>query len=162
MDEDCFVATFGGVYENSPWIARQLWRQKNVPADVETLAGALAEIVDKSDEKKRLALIKAHPDLAGRAALAGTLTEESRHEQTSAGLDHCTSTELEQFQDFNERYKARFGFPFVMAVKGADRQRILAAFSARIGNEQETELNRAVREIHKIARLRLEEIARNA
>ena len=157
MSEQEFVDRFGGVYENSPWIAHRAWNQGLGPHQdtVDGLATALAGVVDSSDREKQLELIRAHPDLAGRAAVQGELTHDSTAEQRSAGIDQCTPEEFTQFQDYNSRYKRRFGFPFVMAVKGSNRQAILTAFEERLQNDPPTEFLRALQEIHKIAKRRL-------
>lgn len=157
MSEAEFVEKFGGIYEHSPWVARGTWaRGLDERHDtVEGLAGALAATVDAADEATRLALIRAHPDLAGRAAVRGELGEASRREQAGAGIDQCSPEEYDRFQSLNEAYKRRFGFPFVMAVKGSDRQAILAAFEERLGNDPAAEFERAIAEIHRIARFRL-------
>lgn len=164
IDEEQFLQLFGGIYEKSPWIVQQLWHKTegHPPADLDVFAMALAEIVDTSSAEQKLDLIRAHPDLAGRAALAGELTDESKSEQSSAGLDQCTPAELEQFQEFNNRYKSKFGFPFIMAVRGANRHQILNGFAERIDNDRATETARAIAEIHRIAMLRLTEIAINS
>ena len=159
MSEKEFLTAFGDVYENSPWIAQQAWRQGLGPQHntVDGLATALAKVVDTADRERQLALIRAHPDLAGQAAVQGELTDESTSEQRSAGIDQCTAEEFARFQEYNDKYRRRFGFPFVMAVKGSNRQAILAAFEERVRNAPPTEFLRAVREIHKIAKRRLVE-----
>lgn len=161
LTEAEFVDTFGGVYEHSPWIAQQAW-QHGLDAyhdSVEGLAVELGTIVDAADESKRLELIVSHPDLAGKAAQRGELTTESTSEQASAGISQCNKEEFQQFQHYNDAYKQKFRFPFVMAVKGSNRHLILAAFEERLDNDYQTEFDRAISEIHKIARFRLEEIA---
>lgn len=165
--EAAFVERYGGVYESSPWVAQEAWALGDLPAEsdapaevpVDVLAARLAAVVEDAGRERQLALIRAHPDLAGRASVAGTLTEESTAEQRSAGLDHCTPEEYERFQSFNEAYHRRFGFPFVMAVRGAGRGDILEAFGERLGNPPETEFRRALDEIHRIARLRLHQMS---
>jgi 2-oxo-4-hydroxy-4-carboxy-5-ureidoimidazoline decarboxylase len=156
-----FVARFGGVYEHSPWIAEELWDAGLTPQHdtVCGLAAALAAVLARADDEAKLALIRAHPDLAGRAAIAGDLTESSRAEQAGAGLDQCTPAEYRRFQALNAEYKSRFGFPFVLAVVGLTRRDILAAFAARIGNAPEAEFEEALRQIDRIARLRLAAMA---
>jgi len=154
-DRDEFVSHFGGIYEHSSWVASETFDSTN-DLSVEELAKLFADCVDAAPYERRLALICAHPDLAGKAAVAGELTFESTAEQQSAGIDQCTAEEFEQFQALNERYKDKFGFPFVMAVRDSNRHEILAAFEARIGNDPDTEFETAISEIHKIARLRLE------
>ncbi len=153
-----FVARYGGVYEHSPWVAEHAYLNVLDVEDVNELAAIFAGIVDGADDERKLALIRAHPDLAGKAAVKGELTEESTIEQAGAGIDQCTQEEYEQFRDLNSRYKGKFSFPFVIAVRGRNRQEILAAFESRLINNRQTEFETALREIHKIARLRLQEI----
>ncbi len=161
MEVDAFVARFGGVYEHSPWIALKTWQQGlgSQHGAVDTLAATMAAIVMAADDNLQLALIKAHPDLAGKAAARGELTEDSTSEQSGAGIDQCSDAEFERFQGYNEAYQLKFGFPFIMAVKGSNRHLILAAFEQRLGNDLKTEKEKAIEEIHKIARFRLEALA---
>ena len=161
LDEQEFVKLFGGVYEHSPWVAQQTWLKglDDRHDNVQELSDALAQTVDAANDEIKLALIVSHPDLAGRAAQAGELTDESTSEQAGAGIDQCNEEEFERFQKFNAAYKQKFSFPFVMAVKGSNRHLILAAFEERLENSYECEFDRAISEIHKIARFRLEEIA---
>lgn len=161
MSEDAFVDAFGPIYEHSPWVAREAWH-RGLDASHDTaagLAGALAAVVDAADEDTKLALIRAHPDLAGKAAVAGALGEASNREQAGAGIDQCSEEEYRRFHAMNEMYKEEFGFPFVMAVKGSNRHAILQAFAERLDNDRATEFDRAIKEIHRIARFRLEELA---
>ena len=116
----------------------------------------MAECVDNASRERRLELIRAHPDLAGKASIAGELTAESTAEQASAGLDHCSAREYERFQSLNTAYKEKFGFPFVMAVRDSSRAQILDAFERRLGNDYDEEFETAIAEIHQIARLRIE------
>ena len=162
MTREAFVARFGGVYEHSPWIAEALHRRGLSAAEdtPEGLAAAMAEVLAGADEESKLALIRAHPDLAGRAAVDGDLTQSSRSEQAGAGLDRCTPEEYRRFQELNQAYKRKFGFPFILAVAGKTRHEILAAFQARLGNPREMEFRTALEEIDRIARLRLEALAR--
>jgi OHCU decarboxylase len=155
MNLEEFVRRYGGIYERSSWVAEETFADGVDSDDMDSLALLLAECVDNASYGRRLELIRAHPDLAGRAAVAGELTNESSEEQTSAGIDQCTPEEFARFQDLNNRYKAKFGFPFVMAVRGSSRKAILSAFESRLQNETEEEFERAISEIHKIARLRL-------
>ncbi|HLT89482.1 MAG TPA: 2-oxo-4-hydroxy-4-carboxy-5-ureidoimidazoline decarboxylase [Woeseiaceae bacterium] len=155
MDKATFIARYGGVYEHSPWVAEEAYERARRVTDPARLAEIMAACVDAADEATKLALIRAHPDLADRAAVGG-LTTASGEEQASAGLDQCTPGEYARFGALNREYKAKFGFPFVMAVRGRHRREILAAFEQRLGNDRETELATAIREIHAIARLRLE------
>lgn len=154
MRRDEFVDRYGGVYEHSRWVAEEAYdRGLN---DLASLAEQFAAIVDEAPRERRLALIRAHPDLAGRAAVAGELTDASAEEQQRARLDCCTPGEYRRFQALNCQYREKFGFPFVMAVRNRDRAEILAAFEARIANDPGTEFDTAIAEIHEIARMRLE------
>jgi 2-oxo-4-hydroxy-4-carboxy-5-ureidoimidazoline decarboxylase len=155
-EKTTFVARYGGIYEHSPWIAEQAFVRAKDTTDPIHLATIMATIVDAANDQTKLALIRAHPDLAGRAAIAGELTAASTAEQASAGIDQCTEEEYARFHSLNDRYKQKFGFPFVMAVRGKHRTDILAAFEQRLGNDEQQEMETAIREIHKIARLRLE------
>lgn len=156
MDTHDFIARYGGIYEHSPWVAEQVAPLASELDDAERLARLMADCVDNAGAEQQLALIRAHPDLAGKAEVAGELTADSSEEQTSAGLDRCSRVEYERFQALNEAYRDKFGFPFVMAVRGSNRAEILDAFSARLQNDYNLEFETALEEIHKIARLRLE------
>ncbi|AEF54418.1 2-oxo-4-hydroxy-4-carboxy-5-ureidoimidazoline decarboxylase [Marinomonas posidonica] len=161
-DEAEFVTLLGSVYEHSPWVAEQLWRLKlRHPAssydDILKVQQAMRDIVDASTEEEKLILLRAHPDLAGKAALSGELTDASKSEQAGAGLDQCSEDELAHFLQLNDEYHSKFGFPFIMAVKGATKAQILAGFIERNPNDWQTEFDRAMREVHKIAEFRLAE-----
>jgi OHCU decarboxylase len=151
-----FVVRYGAVYERSPWVAEQAAELLGDAGDVGLIAVVMADCVDNASQEKQLELIRAHPDLAGKAQIAGELTEDSTAEQASAGLDQCTAEEYEQLQSLNRAYHDKFGFPFVMAVRDSTRQEILEAFHSRLHNEHDVEFETALAEIHKIARLRLE------
>ncbi len=155
-----FLDRFAGVYEHSPWIAEQLYDAGLSPAHdtAEGLQAAMAAIVEAAGRAPQLALLRAHPDLAGKLAVAGALTAESTAEQAGAGLDHCTAEEFARFQELNETYKERFGFPFILAVKGRGRAEILAAFEARVAKDPETEFRTALDQVHQIALIRLRQI----
>ena len=161
MERSAFMATFGGVYEHSAWVAESAWANGLAEAhdEVTGLASAFAEIVDAAGRTAGETLIRAHPDLAGKAAVAGTLTADSTAEQASAGLDQCTPAEFARFTDLNARYRERFGMPFIMAVRDSHRTAILAAFERRLAHDPEAEYAQAIEEIHTIARLRLQAIA---
>jgi OHCU decarboxylase len=156
MSRKEFISRYGGVYEHSPWVAEQVADVAADIADVDRLAELMADCVDNAAPERQLALIRAHPDLAGKAQVAGELTPDSTAEQVSAGLDRCSRIEYERFQALNDAYKEKFGFPFVMAVRGSSRVEILDAFSERLQNDVHVEFETALAEIHKIARLRLE------
>ena len=153
-----FVTRYGGVYEHSPWVAQETHETAARIEDVNELAEIFANCVDQAGDERKLALIRAHPDLAGKTAISGQLTEESTSEQSSAGIDQCSPEEFEQFHELNSQYKEKFGFPFVMAVRDSHRHEILAAFKSRLANDSQTEFETAMREIHKIASLRLQEL----
>ncbi|MDJ0813307.1 MAG: 2-oxo-4-hydroxy-4-carboxy-5-ureidoimidazoline decarboxylase [Woeseiaceae bacterium] len=151
-----FTERYGGVYEHSAWVAEQAEPIVADSKDIEQIARVMADCVDNAAEDRQLALIRAHPDLAGKAQVAGELTEDSTTEQASAGLDRCSPEEYRRFQELNQAYHDRFSFPFVMAVRSSTRAQILEAFEQRLGNERDVEFETALAEIHKIARLRLE------
>lgn len=159
MNEAEFVTRFGGIYEHSAWVAQEVAAEAIATDDLAEIATLMAECVDNASSERQLALICAHPDLAGKAQVAGELTADSTSEQASAGLDQCSAEEYAQFQDLNTRYKEKFGFPFVMAVRGSSRADILAAFAARLDNDATTEFETALAEIHQIAALRLQAMA---
>lgn len=152
LSRDAFLARFGPVYEDSPWVAEAVW--PDPPDDRAALAAAMAAVVDGAPRERKLALIRAHPELASRTRMA----EASVKEQAGVGLDQCSPEEFEAFQRLNAAYNARFGFPFIFAVKGATRAQILAAFEARLSNDPETEFATAIAQIHRIAGFRLADL----
>lgn len=155
MNEQDFIARYAGIYEHSPWVAEAVAPIAADLTDAERIAELMADCVDNADTEQQLALIRAHPDLADRARVAGKLTRESSEEQASAGLDRCSKVDYERFQALNDAYKEKFGFPFVMAVRDSSCREILDAFSARLRNDYDLEFESALTEIHKIARLRI-------
>jgi OHCU decarboxylase len=156
ISEAEFVARYGGIYEHSPWVAEEAAPVAAGTGELEKIAAIMADCVDNASRERQLALIRAHPDLAGKAQIAGELTKDSTSEQASAGLDQCSADEFASFQMLNRDYHEKFGFPFVMAVRDCGRADILAAFERRLQNDNETEFETALAEIHKIARLRLQ------
>lgn len=155
LGEIAFVDRLGGIYEHSPWVARGAWKQRPF-ASVETLHAAMEKTVAMATDSEKLDLIRAHPELAGRLAVAGKLTESSRSEQASAGLDRCTPAEFERLQALNARYRARFGFPFIIAVRGLTREQIIGQMEQRLHNSPAQERVTCMREIGRIARFRLD------
>ena len=153
-----FIAAFGPVYEASPWVAEGVWPAVEAGAldDREALAAAMRTVVDAAPQDRKLKLIRAHPELASRTRMA----EASVKEQSGAGLDQCSADEFAAFQRFNAAYNDRFGFPFIVAVKGLTRADILAAFEARLANDAETEFATAMAQIHKIAGFRLADLVK--
>ncbi len=152
-----FVKRFGGVYEHSPWIAEAVYDARVRPAHdgIKALHTAMVEAVETASRERQLDLLRAHPDLAGRLAVRGELTAASTAEQAGAGLAACTPEEFARFQQLNTQYTRKFGFPFIMAVRGRNRREILADFEQRVHNEPEAEFRAALNEVHKIALLRL-------
>ncbi len=152
-----FLRLIGPVFEHSPWIAELTWAKRPFES-VGALHRALCETVLVSDEPKKLALIRAHPDLAGRAARAGTLTPASAREQASGGLDQLSAEEAALFDKYNREYRERFGFPFVICVRQNRKEATLAGFERRLKNSPEQEIDAALAEIFKIAELRLHDL----
>jgi 2-oxo-4-hydroxy-4-carboxy-5-ureidoimidazoline decarboxylase len=153
-----FVKVFADIFEHSPWIVEKAFEPSFDPSvdQVESLHQRMADILLSARHEAQLALINAHPDLAGKAAIRGELTASSTSEQSGAGISECTAEEFTRFTELNDAYKAKFGFPFIMAVKGSNRNQILAAFEERIHHSPEQEFSRALAEINKIALSRLQ------
>jgi N-carbamoyl-L-amino-acid hydrolase len=156
-----FVQLLEGTYEHSPWIAERGWAGRPF-ASLAQLKLALVEVVRNADRNAQLALIRAHPELAGKAMVAKTLTTESTHEQGRAGLTECTPEEFARIQQLNADYNAKFGFPFILAVRGPrgtglTKAEIIATFSRRLDNHPDFEFAEALRNIHRIAELRLDD-----
>jgi 2-oxo-4-hydroxy-4-carboxy-5-ureidoimidazoline decarboxylase len=160
LSQNDFVRAIGPVFENSPWIAEITWQKKPFK-NLENLHRALCEVVENSGEEKQLALIRAHPDLVGRAAREGTLTRESTSEQASAGLNQLSPVETELFQKQNAAYKKKFGFPFVICARLNKKSAILKGFQLRLQNSHAQEIKTALEEIFKIAELRLRDLIFN-
>ena len=148
---------YGDIYEHSPWVAEAAWH--HVLTEAHDTPDALAELMglmlQQASSEQQIKVIQAHPDLAGKAAMAGELTQDSTSEQAGAGLDQCSPAEFARFEDLNAAYKEKFGFPFVIAVKGRDRYDILDAFEARLHNDAAVERQTAIEQIICIARFRL-------
>lgn len=152
-----FTDAVGFAFENSPWIAQEAW-EKRPFASADDLHAAMVAVVEHAPQEKRIELIAAHPDLAGRVAREGRLTAASAGEQSSAGLDRLSKEELALFERLNQSYRNRFSFPFVICARENTKDSILAALEIRIRNDRETEIATALREIAKIARLRLRDV----
>jgi len=165
-DRDRFVGELGGIYEKSPWVAESVFGSSF--SSVTALATAMRLAVDASSEKEKVALLEAHPDLAGKAALQGEVTEESQSEQRRAGLDSLSPEELLEFNRSNDAYQKKFGWPFILAVgcyfglaynssqvRNARKGAILKAFGRRLKNDAGVELAECLAQVHKIAWLRL-------
>jgi len=159
LDDAAFAAALDGIYEHSPWIAARA-APKRPFASLAALKLALQEVVDAASPDQRLALLRAHPELAGKAAIAGELTQESSSEQAASGLNLCSADEYARLQELNAAYNARFGFPFILAVKGPTgrgltRTSIIETFARRLKNAPAAELAEALRQVHRIAEIRL-------
>lgn len=158
LSREDFVSAFADIYEHSPWVAEKAYDlgQDASLDHIDSLHKRMADILLSASHEAQLALINAHPDLAGKAAIRGELTASSTSEQASAGIHECTAEEFARFTELNDAYKAKFGFPFIKAVKGSNRHQILAAFEERIHNSAEQEFATALAEINKIALFRLQ------
>lgn len=154
---EIFVNALGGIFEHSPWVAEAVVPLRPF-ASVGLLHTAMAGAVDKAGQVAQLGLIRAHPDLAGKAARQGSLTAHSTSEQKGAGLDRLTDAEFDEFHRLNDGYQRRFGFPFILAVRGHDKHSILAAFRTRLQNNAGEEVAEALRQIALIARFRLDDL----
>ena len=152
-----FTDLIGPVFEHSPWIAAQTWLRRPF-ASREQLHAALCATVRAADVEAQLALIRAHPDLVGRVALAGTLTASSTREQAAAGLDQLSPAEVALFQQYHREYQAKFGFPFIICARLNRKAAILAGFEQRLQHGREQEITAALAEIDKIAGLRLADL----
>lgn len=157
LDANRFVALLGPLYEHSPWAAERAYA--NVPfSSIETLKAVLQAVVEGASDAERMALIRAHPELAGEKLRAKALTPSSMSEQAGAGLDKLSEREIESWTTLNARYSQRFGFPFIICVRLNTKQEIFASLMRRLGSEPEAERAEALRQIHLIAGLRLTDI----
>jgi OHCU decarboxylase len=157
LDRAAFVERFGPLFEHSPWVAEAAWSDRPF-ADREQLYEALVAAMHAAPRERKLALISAHPDLAGKAAVEGTLTDSSTREQASAGLDRLTPDEYDAFTRTNAAYRERFGFPLVVCAREHTKESILRVAAERLSNGEDEEIRVALEEIAKIARLRLEDM----
>jgi chitin deacetylase len=160
MHRKAFVQRFGGIVEHSPWVADRAWDLELGPAhdSAAGLANALARVLRTASHEEQLGVLHAHPDLAGKLAAAKRLTADSTAEQASAGLDALTDEERERFQALNAAYVERHGFPFIIAVRDNTKSSILQAFERRVANDSETEFAEALRQVERIAELRLQTV----
>lgn len=155
LSQEAFAERLGDIFEHSSWIARDAWQARPF-SSVQALHTAMIDVVDQASDSQKLALVSAHPELAGKEAASGTLTTASTDEQHGAGLDQCSAEELRRLRQLNATYRGRFGFPFVIAVKGLTRYQIMDAIETRLRNDRDTELATCLREVGKIARFRLD------
>jgi OHCU decarboxylase len=154
FDRDRFVAVCGPLFEHSPWIAERTWAGRPF-GSLDALHLALCDTVYAASVDEQVKLIASHPDLVGRLAREGRLTRESTAEQAAAGLNQLSEREIALFDSYNEKYRARFGFPFVICARENKKAAILAAIPVRLNNTRAQEIQTALNEIAKIARLRL-------
>ena len=157
VSREDFVSRFGGVFEHSPFIAERAYDAGHVtePLTAAGVHASLTAIFRAASPQERLGVLNAHPDLAGRLAISGELTEDSRKEQAGAGLDRLSPAEYARFTELNSIYVEKFGFPFIIAVKGLGKDDILSAFETRIGNDRHEEFVTATVQVERIALLRL-------
>jgi OHCU decarboxylase len=157
LDQRDFVATLADIFEHSPWVAEGVLPLR--PFDsVQALHAAMCAVVDTAEAAAQLGLIRAHPQLAGKAAIAGDLTAASSQEQSGAGLLHCSPAEYARLGELNAAYQQRFGFPFILAVRGHDRASIIANLDRRLASAADAEHAEALRQIGRIAAFRLEDL----
>jgi 2-oxo-4-hydroxy-4-carboxy-5-ureidoimidazoline decarboxylase len=155
-DRAAFVSALGHLFEHSPWVAEETYARRPF-RDADSLHSALCATMMGASADRQMALLRAHPDLAGRLAQAGALTESSAREQSAAGLDRLSAAEMAEIQRLNQAYKDRFGFPFIICARLNAKDAILASMRARVRNTAEAEHSTALGEVAKIARLRLNE-----
>lgn len=159
LGADAFVEAVGPVYEKSPWIAERAYTRAAPFGSLSAIDEALWAVVSEASEEEQLALLRAHPDLAGKAAIAGDLTKESTEEQRRAGLGSLTEEEMASFIRLNTDYRNKFGFPFILAVRNATKRTILSSFERRLGNAKSVELAQCLAQVRKIAWMRLRLLA---
>ncbi len=155
LPDDGFVSLLGEVAEHSPWVMERAAIHRPF-SSIRSLLLAVSQVITNASEREQLDLICAHPDLAGKAARAGDMTDASVSEQSGAGLNLLSDQEFERFERLNADYKSKFGFPFIIAVKGHDKTSILAAFEKRLENDDKMERREALDQIGEIIRFRLE------
>jgi 2-oxo-4-hydroxy-4-carboxy-5-ureidoimidazoline decarboxylase len=153
-DNAKFVSVLGDVFENSPWLVERAAAARPYSSR-DALVAELIDVMNTATQDEQLALIRAHPELAGKAAWAGELTDSSAREQASAGLGQLTGEEFDLFNRLNVNYQARFGFPFIIAVRDHTKESILVAFEDRLTNEPASEITEAMRNIARIVSLRI-------
>jgi 2-oxo-4-hydroxy-4-carboxy-5-ureidoimidazoline decarboxylase len=157
MDRAAFVQKFGGIFENSPWVAEKAW-EKRPFASLDDMHAAMVAVAKYAPAAMQLALLQSHPDLAGKEAEAGTMTASSVAEQASAGLNALSHAEMVQMSDLNAAYKKKFGFPFIIAVRMHTKEGILFEFNRRLHNDTQTEFANDLQNVYVITRLRLNKL----
>lgn len=149
-----FIDALSDIFEHSSWVAEAVASQRPF-LTIAALHAAMCEVVEYSCEARQLALLRAHPELAGKAALLGELSAESADEQNTAGLTRCTQEEFGKLLRLNADHNAKFGFPFILAVRGHNRQSILQNFARRLANDRASEMDECLLQVYRIAELRL-------
>lgn len=157
VDHERFVDTLSPLFEGPPWIPEQAWQHRPFHSR-EQLYDVLCTIMYQATPEQQLALLRAHPDLVGRAALAGTLSPASTGEQAAAGLDHLTPDEIVTFNELNQAYQVRFGFPFVICARANKKESILKGFATRLHNTHEQEIQIALSEVARICSFRIQDL----
>ncbi len=157
FDLDTFVERLSSLFEGPPWIVMEAWRDRPF-VSIDHLYSALCAVMYKAPREQQIVLLQAHPDLVGRAALAGTLSSASTGEQAAAGLDQLSPEEIATFTRYNQEYRERFGFPFVICARENKKESILAGFETRLHNTRELEIETALGEVAKICWLRLRDL----
>ena len=156
LSQSEFIKVFANIFENSAWIAEELYKQKPF-YNFEELSLKILDIFENASKKKQLIILNTHPNLADKTKIS-SLTLDSRREQTNVGLDQCTDEEFKEFKNLNEKYKKKFGFPFIYAVKNKSKNEILSNFRQRVSYDISVEFVEAKKQVKKIATLRLNEI----
>jgi 2-oxo-4-hydroxy-4-carboxy-5-ureidoimidazoline decarboxylase len=157
MDRAAFVQKFGGIFEHSPWVAEQAWDKKPF-ASLDAMHAAMVDIAKDAPAPQQLALLQAHPDLAGKEAQAGTMTASSVAEQASAGLNSLSAAEVAKISELNAAYHKKFGFPFIIAVRMHSKEGIFFEFNRRLHNDTQTEFANDLQNVYVITRLRLNKL----
>ena len=157
MDRAAFVQKFGGIFENSPWVAEKAW-EKRPFASLDDMHAAMVAVAKNAAAAQQLALLQSHPDLAGKEAQAGTMTASSVAEQASAGLNALSPAEFTELSGLNAAYKAKFGFPFIIAVRMHTKEGIFFEFKRRLQNDTQTEFANDLQNVYIITRLRLNKL----
>lgn len=157
FDLGTFTERLGPLFEGPPWIVMEAWRDRPF-VSIDHLYSSLCAVMYKAPREQQIMLLQAHPDLVGRAALAGTLSSASTGEQAAAGLDQLSPEEIATFTRYNQEYRERFGFPFVICARENKRESILAGFETRLHNTREQEIETALGEVAKICWLRLQDL----
>ena len=160
LDTAGFIQFLGGVFEHSPWVAERVAGQRPF-ASTDELHAAMVAAIEAAGQEAQLRLIRAHPELAGKAAVRGEMTEESNREQRGAGLDQCSPEELASIQSLNAQYQQKFNHPFIVAVRGHTRQSVIALVTQRLKNSAAEEQAECLRQIYRIGELRLADLVAN-